>query len=153
MKTLLVLLLLILALLGSVQAQTQSPSPTPFPNLEGTWTGTGEGIRMDGSTEKLNLNMVVDRQVGQLFVGALQVDQLGAEGQVVNQEKLLFTGHLAGDLRIAMTLTPWPPPSEEPAGPAPTTALMNGTWAADTISGVWENLTFGNTGWATLKKQ
>ena len=149
MKNLAVMAVLILALLGSAQAQTQ----TPLPNLEGAWSGQGEGIRTDGSMEGLNLNMIIDRQVGQLFIGGMQVDRLDAEGKVVDQEKLLFTGHITGDMRISMTLTPWPPPSEEPLGPAPTAALMNGTWSADTITGVWENLTFGNTGWATLKKQ
>ncbi len=139
--------------LAQPQAQPQPQAQAALPVLEGTWSGTGEGIRMDGTTEKLNLVMVVDRQMGQLFIGGMEVDRLDAEGKVVDQEKLLFTGHLSGDLRLTMTLTPWPPPGAEPSGPASTVALFNGAWAADTITGVWENLTFGNTGWATLKKQ
>jgi len=167
MKELAIMAMLLAALGAGAAAQTQAPAPPPAAapapppqtpeapaasaSLEGAWSGAGEGIRPDGSMESLALTMTVVKQVGQLFAGTLVVARLDPEGNVMEQESLLFTGHLSADNRLSLTLIPQPGAEEPPQAPA--AAVMNGTLAGQTLTGTWENLTFGNTGWAALKKQ
>ena len=146
MKKLGILLVLVAALLVVGQAWAAD-----LPILGGTWRGPGGGIRPDGNVENLTLTMTVSNQVGQLFSGSLLVAILDADGKVIEQESLLFSAYISADNRIAMTLIP----KQAPPNPqrAPAAAVMHGTWSETGINAVWENLTFGNTGWATLKKQ
>ncbi len=146
MKKLAILLVLMAALLVAGQARA-----VDLPKLEGTWSGPAAGIRPDGTVENLTLTMTVAGQVGQLFAGSMMVDRLDAEGKAIDQESLLFTGHISTVNEISMTLIPTPGLAN-PQVPA-AAAVMHGILSETGINAVWENLTFGNTGWATLRKQ